>query len=84
MIGRREIQRLRGVARTGSAPRFDIRGFHGAVLGNGAVPLGVLGQLVTAVGGWRRGRGGGADMFVEINGNWLNVEVLGAPRARRC
>jgi hypothetical protein len=27
--------------------RFDIRSFHQAVLGNGAVPLAVLDQLVT-------------------------------------
>ena len=27
--------------------QFDIRAFHGTVLGNGAVPLGVLDQLVT-------------------------------------
>jgi uncharacterized protein (DUF885 family) len=47
MIGRREIQRLRGVAEQQLGGRFDIRAFHGTVLGNGAVPLGVLGQLVT-------------------------------------
>jgi len=47
MIGRREIQRLRGLAERQLGGRFDIRAFHGTVLGNGAVPLGVLGQLVT-------------------------------------
>jgi uncharacterized protein (DUF885 family) len=47
MTGRREIQRLRGQAERELGPRFDIRGFHGTVLGNGAVPLGVLEQLVT-------------------------------------
>ncbi|MDP9844938.1 DUF885 domain-containing protein [Streptosporangium lutulentum] len=49
MIGRREIRRLRAVAEDRLGARFDIRGFHGAVLGNGAVPLGVLDQIVT---GW--------------------------------
>jgi uncharacterized protein (DUF885 family) len=49
MVGRREIQRLRGEAERRLGPRFDIRAFHGTVLGNGAVPLGVLEQLVT---GW--------------------------------
>lgn len=47
MTGRREIQRLRGQAERELGPRFDIRGFHGTVLGSGAVPLGVLDQLVT-------------------------------------
>jgi uncharacterized protein (DUF885 family) len=47
MIGRREIQRLRGLAERQLGARFDIRAFHGTVLGNGAVPLGVLDQLVT-------------------------------------
>ncbi len=47
MTGRREIQRLRGQAERELGPRFDVRGFHGTVLGNGAVPLGVLEQLVT-------------------------------------
>jgi uncharacterized protein (DUF885 family) len=47
MIGRREIRRLRAVAEDRLGARFDIRGFHGAVLGNGAVPLGVLDQIVT-------------------------------------
>jgi uncharacterized protein (DUF885 family) len=47
MIGRREIQRLRGQAERQLGARFDIRAFHGTVLGSGAVPLGVLDQLVT-------------------------------------
>jgi uncharacterized protein (DUF885 family) len=49
LIGRREIRRLRHRAAAQLGPRFDIRGFHGAVLGNGAVPLAVLDQLVA---GW--------------------------------
>jgi uncharacterized protein (DUF885 family) len=47
MIGRRAIQRLRGRAEAQLGPSFDIRAFHGVVLGDGAVPLGVLDQLVT-------------------------------------
>jgi len=46
MVGRREIRRLRERAERQLGARFDIRGFHGTVLGNGAVPLGVLDQLV--------------------------------------
>ena len=46
MIGRREIRRLRDRAERDLGARFDIRAFHGAVLGSGAVPLGVLDQLV--------------------------------------
>jgi uncharacterized protein (DUF885 family) len=46
MIGRREIRRLRERAERDLGAHFDIRGFHGAVLGNGAVPLSVLDQLV--------------------------------------
>ena len=38
MIGRREIVALREEARRRLAGRFDIRDFHAAVLGNGAVP----------------------------------------------
>jgi uncharacterized protein (DUF885 family) len=48
MIGRREIQRLRAQARDRLGSRFDIRAFHGTVLGNGAVPLDVLGQIVAS------------------------------------
>jgi uncharacterized protein (DUF885 family) len=47
MIGRREIRRLRDAAEQRLGSRFDVRAFHGVVLGNGAVPLGVLDQLVT-------------------------------------
>ena len=46
MIGRREIQRLRGEAEAALGAAFDVRGFHGAVLGEGAVPLGVLAEIV--------------------------------------
>lgn len=46
MIGRREIRRLRGLAEQRLGADFDIRGFHGAVLSNGAVPLDVLEQVV--------------------------------------
>jgi uncharacterized protein (DUF885 family) len=49
MIGRREIRRLRDRAAAQLGARFDIRGFHGAVLGSGAVPLAVLDPLVA---GW--------------------------------
>jgi uncharacterized protein (DUF885 family) len=47
MVGRREIRRLRVAAEHRLGARFDIRAFHQAVLGSGAVPLGVLDQLVT-------------------------------------
>jgi uncharacterized protein (DUF885 family) len=46
LVGRREISRLRAVAEQRLGPRFDLRAFHGTVLGNGAVPLGVLEQIV--------------------------------------
>jgi len=47
MIGRREIRRLRELAQGRLGARFDIRAFHGTVLGSGAVPLGVLDEVVT-------------------------------------
>jgi len=47
-IGQREIFRLRDVARTRLGGRFDIKGFHDAVLGSGGVSLPVLGELVDA------------------------------------
>jgi uncharacterized protein (DUF885 family) len=51
LVGRREIQRLRVLAERELGADFDIRAFHGVVLGNGAVPLSVLGDIVTA---WTR------------------------------
>jgi uncharacterized protein (DUF885 family) len=51
MVGRREIRRLRAAAEQRLGARFDIRSFHQAVLGSGAVPLGVLDQLVTCWAG---------------------------------
>ena len=47
MVGRREIRRLRELAQGRLGARFDIRAFHGSVLGSGAVPLGVLDRVVT-------------------------------------
>jgi uncharacterized protein (DUF885 family) len=44
--GQLEILRLRDMARERLGPRFDIKGFHDAVLGSGAVSLPTLGQLV--------------------------------------
>jgi uncharacterized protein (DUF885 family) len=48
LVGRREIRRLRERSRQQLGPRFSIRGFHGAVLGSGAVPLPVLDGIITA------------------------------------
>ncbi|MFO1017493.1 MAG: DUF885 family protein [Hyphomonadaceae bacterium] len=45
-LGRREIARLREIARNELGPDFDLRGFHDAVLLNGEVPLSVLDGLV--------------------------------------
>ncbi len=45
-IGQREILRLRAEAKTALGPRFDIRGFHDAVLGHGALGLEALGANV--------------------------------------
>jgi uncharacterized protein (DUF885 family) len=42
VTGRREIVRLREQARHALGPRFELRRFHHAVLGNGAIPLTVL------------------------------------------
>ncbi|MEO7745431.1 MAG: DUF885 domain-containing protein, partial [Actinomycetota bacterium] len=47
MIGRREIVRLRSVAQQRLGADFDVRGFHGAVLSHGAVPLRVLDGVVS-------------------------------------
>jgi uncharacterized protein (DUF885 family) len=47
-IGQLEILRLRADARERLGSRFDIKGFHDAVLGSGAVSLTTLGQIVDA------------------------------------
>lgn len=46
MVGRLEIQRLRAEAERELGERFDVRGFHDVVLGGGALPLSVLGDVV--------------------------------------
>ncbi len=45
-IGQREILRLRAEAKRDLGERFDIRGLHDARLGQGAVGLQALGQIV--------------------------------------
>jgi uncharacterized protein (DUF885 family) len=46
LIGQREILRLRDTAKTRLGSGFTLAKFHDVVLGNGAVPLDVLGELV--------------------------------------
>lgn len=57
-IGRREIARLREIARNELGPDFDLRGFHDAVLLQGELPLGVLEGQVRA---WIPQQRGGRD-----------------------
>ena len=45
-MGQLEILRLRDVAKGRLGAQFEIKGFHDAVLGSGAVSLGTLGQIV--------------------------------------
>ncbi len=47
MIGRLEIQRMRRAAEAELGDRFDIKGFHDAVLTSGDVPLETLDRLVS-------------------------------------
>jgi uncharacterized protein (DUF885 family) len=46
MVGRLEIERIRAAARQALGQRFDIRGFHDAVLSNGEIPLDALAQVI--------------------------------------
>lgn len=46
MIGRLEIQRMRREAEQRQGSSFDIKRFHSAVLDSGALPLGVLDEVV--------------------------------------
>jgi len=46
-IGQLEIRRLRSEAEAALGPSFDIRRFHDALLGHGALPLSVLRESVT-------------------------------------
>lgn len=46
MIGRIEIQRMRAEAEAAMSDRFDIKGFHDAVLGSGLVTLPTLDRIV--------------------------------------
>lgn len=48
MVGRLEIQRIRAAAEATAGDRFDLRGFHDLVLGNGPLPMGVLDEVVGA------------------------------------
>ncbi len=48
MIGRLEIQRIRRDAEAALGDRFEIKGFHDAVLGSGLMPLPVLERVVRA------------------------------------
>jgi uncharacterized protein (DUF885 family) len=47
MVGRLEIQRMRRAAEQTLGDRFDIRAFHDQVLGNGALPMAVLDEVIT-------------------------------------
>ncbi|MBT9444703.1 MAG: DUF885 domain-containing protein [Hyphomonadaceae bacterium] len=48
MIGQMEILRLREEAKLARGEHFDIKGFHDTVLGDGALPLDILGERVKA------------------------------------
>jgi len=48
MVGRLEIQRMRAEAEQRQGNRFEAKRFHSAVLDSGALPLGVLDDVVRA------------------------------------
>lgn len=56
--GQLEILRLRRDAREALGPAFDLRAFHDVVLGQGAMPLVILEEVVRD---WIRAQGQGAD-----------------------
>jgi uncharacterized protein (DUF885 family) len=47
-LGQLEILRLRALAKEKLGARFDLKAFHDAVLGEGAIPLGVLSKRMEA------------------------------------
>jgi uncharacterized protein (DUF885 family) len=48
MVGLGELNLLRDKAKTELGPAFDIRSFHAFILANGAAPLTILDQMVSA------------------------------------
>jgi uncharacterized protein (DUF885 family) len=48
MVGRLEIQRMRAEAEQRLGGAFEVKKFHSAVLDSGALPLGVLDEVVRA------------------------------------
>ncbi len=46
LVGRREIRRLRHDGERALGASFDIRDFHGVVIGQGAVLLGALDSVI--------------------------------------
>jgi uncharacterized protein (DUF885 family) len=54
-VGARTIEQLRREAEAALGPRFDIRAFHRIVLQHGAIPIGVLREVVTTWIQQRRG-----------------------------
>jgi len=51
MVGKQAILRARETAQQAMGDRFDLKGFHDAVVTNGATPLSVTAQIVEA---WSR------------------------------
>jgi uncharacterized protein (DUF885 family) len=59
MLGALQIRELRATAERELGDRFDIRAFHDAVLGQGALPLDLLEARLRAWTAAQRGAGGG-------------------------